>query len=162
MILTLGVLFACDAPMLASETPDPPPPVVVPQRKPPVEVVTTAKQPGADRLDFKEGTPEFAIRSSLLLLRDGNVDGWVTQWCHPETCSDSTAVAELKRFGLTRATAQAGGCLVGDEDRVFVMSREGDENTGPLKVFVECKGRRHVPSTHALVDGKWLVTSFSW
>ena len=162
MTVVSVLLVACSAGLLGAEPSEDAAPIVIPQSTPPVEVFTTARQPGEDELDLTEGTPEHAIRSSLQMLRDGQVDAWVATWCHTDTCTSASVIETMKAFGIKRASGAAAGCLKGDDDRVFVTSRSGDEDVGPLKLFVECEGRRPVPSTHVLVDGRWMVKSFSW
>ena len=36
------------------------------------------------------GTPEFAIRHSLQLIRDGKLDEWMTTYCEPGHCDTET------------------------------------------------------------------------
>ena len=132
-------------------------------RDPPVEVFSTTEVPGTSTLDLEQGTVAYAVRESLLLLREGKMDAWVADWCHSDACGAPNAVESLKTFGLQRAVGNAAECLHGDDARVQVLTTEGDPAAeGPVKVFIRCGDRMPVPSVHRQVDGRWKVTEFSW
>jgi hypothetical protein len=110
------------------------------------------------------GTPEWAIRESLRLLRDGKPDEWIANFCDPTKCTgDNTE--ELKTYDLHRATVNAPKCLHGDEEGILVTRMDGDPQVdATLKIFIQCEdSRMPVPATmKKRADGRWLFTSFSW
>ena len=111
-----------------------------------------------------DGTVEASVRESLRLLRSGQVDQWIADWCDTESLCRSSGLEELKRYGLARGQKDAKMCLHGADDAIIVSRLEGDPATDEtVKVFVQCDERTMpVPSTMKKIDGKWKVTSFSW
>ncbi len=124
-----------------------------------VPLVAIAAAPAA-------GSPEEAIRESLLLLRDGKGEDFIRDWCAPERCpSDNAAALDgFRENALASALKSAKTCLHGDTDEVIVKRTKGDPAAeGPVTVFIQCQdGRMPTPATVKKIDGKWRVSSLSW
>jgi hypothetical protein len=73
-------------------------------------------------------------------------------------------VETMRRYELKSAEAGAKHCLHGDDNSIQVTRMDGDPaKDDVVKIWVQCEpSRRPVPSTQQKIDGKWMVTSFSW
>lgn len=112
----------------------------------------------------KEHTPEYTVQQSLKLIRDGQLDQWIAQWCSPDLLCRSASMPELREFGLARAERNAKLCLHGPDDSIQVTRVKGDPAKDPdVTIWVKCEEERMpVPATLHNTDGRWLVRSFSW
>lgn len=122
-----------------------------------IPVVALAEPPAA-------GTPEATVRASLILLRDGKSDEWISSWCDTSTLCSPAGIPDLKRFALTRAQSGVKHCLHAPDDSIKVTRVEGDPaKDTEVKIWIKCEeSRMPTPSTQKKVGDKWLVTSFSW
>ena len=110
-----------------------------------------------------EDTVEGAIVASLGLLHAGDFDGWISGWCHPTLCNAPEAELSLREYNLPAAKDSAGACLQDEGKGVYVTKREAPNDQGEVRLYVWCgEGRMPAPSSLALHDGRWKVTSFSW
>jgi len=110
-------------------------------------------------------TPEAVIRGSLQLLRDGKVDDWVSAYCAKSSlCQGNDQIADLKQYGLARATKNAKLCLHGEKDELTVTRTKGDPaKDATVTVWVKCEeSRLPVPATLTRAGAGWQVSSFSW
>jgi len=110
------------------------------------------------------GSPEEAIRESLILLRAGKQDEWISRWCDADTLCTTMGVPDLKRFALTRAESGVKHCLHAPDDSIKVTRTEGDAAKDTVvKIWIKCEeSRMPVPSTQKKVGERWVITSFSW
>lgn len=109
------------------------------------------------------GSVEESVRESLRLLKSGQTDRWIAEWCAPDTCQASRLV-DLREFGLKRAATQASTCLHGAEEDIKITRIKGDPKVDDrVTVWIQClPDRMPAPSSHQKIDGKWKVVSFSW
>lgn len=174
LVLACGLLGGCGTSTEAGPQEPPPPPAAEPAEVPrvgaaeptgAVEVKTPLGETiQAERyLSPPDDTVEGAILASLALLRDGDFDGWLAGWCHPTLCSAPEAELSLREYNLPAAKTSAGSCIQEEGKGVWVTRREAPNEQGEVQVYVWCgEGRMPAPSSLALHDGRWKVTSFSW
>lgn len=150
--LFLGLAFAQDAP---------PPPAAEPAAE---ATPAEAPEPAADPNAPAKGSPEEAIRESLLLMKAGETAKWMDTWCVPAKCKDEASRQELEAYMLKQATKTAGNCLHGDEGSIQVTSVKGDPATdSKLSIRLACTHTKYPPpAVVEKVDGKWYVSAIPW
>ena len=112
----------------------------------------------------EKGSPEEAVRESILLMKDGKADAWMSQWCTPKRCETSRQKDDLKKYMLKQAQLKSHNCLHGDDQAIRIKSVNGDPKTdAKLSIFLECTHTQHTPpAVLEKVEGKWYVTSIPW
>ena len=113
-------------------------------------------------VDPPEGSVEHAMIQSMNMIKAGNFDAWVGQYCHPNTCPDKQAIDALKAYQLKSSSKTVHECMT-DDGGVLVTKREEDEAQGGFRIYVFCgENRMPAPSSLIKADGSWKVASFSW
>lgn len=91
----------------------------------------------ADPVVPAAGSAERALIDGLKLVRDGQFDAWVSQWCSKsQLCYTDKSVQSLKKYNLPTVAKYAGQCIKGAGDALDVSRTvpNGDE----VKIFVTC------------------------
>ena len=110
------------------------------------------------------GTIEHAIIESMKMIKAGQFDQWMNTWCHPDRCPDTPSAREsMRRYNLKSSQPSIHHCMQDDQTSILVTRRDEPDAQGRQTVYIFCgETRMPAPSTLVQVDGKWLVTSFSW
>lgn len=82
-------------------------------------------------------TAERAVLDGLKLIRDGQFDAWVSQWCSTrELCFTEKSVDSLKKYNLPVIQRLAARCIRGTGDALEITRTVVDDKG--TKVFVAC------------------------
>lgn len=108
------------------------------------------------------GTVEESILSSISLIRAGEFETFMDEWCHESYCGSDKLRENMTSYVLPAAKGTSGQCIVDDGESIIVTRRELADD-GSVRVYVFCgDSRMPAPSSHVLVGERYLVSSLSW
>ena len=112
----------------------------------------------------EKGSPEEAVRESILLLMDGKADEWIKTWCTPARCQNKRQTDDLKKYMLKQAQLKSKNCLHGDDKALHISETKGNPDTdSKMSIRLKCSHTQFPPpAVLEKVDGKWYVTSIPW
>lgn len=112
----------------------------------------------------EKGSPQEAVRESLLMMKNQKGEEWMTKWCTPHACANEAQKADLRRFMLKQAQLTSKNCLHGENDALRIKEIKGDpEADTKMAISLECTHTRYPPpAVVEKVEGKWYVTSIPW
>jgi len=90
------------------------------------------------------GTPWHALIQGFRLIKAGDFQGWVNNWCHKgDLCRNSSSIRSLKKYNLPamkRLLNYNPSCLSGNGDSIVVSRVDGDPlKDNQIRVFCECR-----------------------
>ncbi len=92
----------------------------------------------ADKVVKAAPDHETALLEGLKLIKAGDFDGWISNWCSTEKlCYTDTAKKGILRYNLPALKRIVGHCIK-DGDTLKVTKTQGKVDEGKLKVFIEC------------------------
>lgn len=112
----------------------------------------------------EKGSPQEAVRESLIMMKNQKGEEWLTTWCTPSACETETQKVDKRRFMLKQAQLTSKNCLYGEQDALHVKEIKGNPETDDkLAISLECSHTRFPPpAVVEKVEGKWYVTSIPW
>lgn len=119
---------------------------------------------GGEVVAPEKGSPEEALRESLILIKAGNAVGWMDTWCTPGKCASTDQRLELQAYMLKQALVSSKNCLHGESDALQIKSVKGNPETDArLSITLVCSHTAYPPpAVLEKVDGKWYVTTIPW
>lgn len=110
------------------------------------------------------GSPEELIVKSLVLLKAGNIDGFIAQHCDPGYCNTGN-IESLKTYALKHAAEHAKDCLRENDTSIEVTRVRGDFSKDTrATIYVKCEPDRMPVPTNFLkqADGSWKISGVSF
>lgn len=119
---------------------------------------------GGEIVDPADGTPEKALRDTLILIKAGKSTEWMDTLCTPGRCASTEQREELQAYMLKQALVSSKNCLHGETDALQVKSVKGNPATdAKVSITLVCTHTAYPPpAVLEKVDGKWYVTSIPW
>lgn len=110
------------------------------------------------------GSPEEALRESLILMKKHEPRKWMDTWCTPSRCANPLQREDLEKYMLKQAQEGSKHCLFGDNDAMKIKKIKGDPAADEkLTITLVCSHTEYPPpALLEKVEGKWYVSTIPW